>query len=108
MNDPSIGEPLAYMMWRDHGEPLAYIIYATGQWAVTEFGIENVRGPCLYSIAWNDLIPSRNWVDHMGCKNWVHMPSFEAVYKTAMEMKASHLQPRTLSDLSKRMSGDDA
>ena len=78
-------------MWKDHGEDLDSVICATGQWAGTRFGIENTRGPYLYSIPWADVLPSRKWPEHMAEKNWVHLPSFEAMHAKALDLKAKRV-----------------
>lgn len=90
-------------MWTAHGEQLDPVISATGQWAITEYGVENVRGPYLYSIPWADIRTQPktfDWTEHMAEKNWVHVPSFEAVYAKAVEMK------RTLTERSRAMTGE--
>lgn len=70
------------------------IIWRSLQWAVTDHGIENVRGPYHYHIAKGDLkitmgTPGRTWVHHMASKNWVDAELFEEAYERALEIHGS-------------------
>ena len=61
------------------------------QWAVTDYGIENVRGPYHYYIAKADLkipmgSPDRTWIDHMASKNWVDVGAFREAFSMALEI----------------------
>ncbi len=53
------------------------MIRAFGQWAVTEYGIENLSGPCRYDID-KSTLGHPWWSDHMREKNWVVASDFDA------------------------------
>ncbi len=60
------------------------VLWRNWQWAVTSYGIENVRGPYHYYIpkcAFDDW-----WPDHMAGKNWVDAEAFSECFAKAMEM----------------------
>ncbi len=70
------------------------ILWRNLQWAVTEYGIENVRGPYHYHIAKSDFhipmgTPDRTWVHHMASKNWVDAELFEEAFQHALEIYGS-------------------
>lgn len=70
------------------------ILFRNLQWAVTAYGLENVRGPYHYYIAKTDLkipmgSPDRTWVDHMASKNWVDVELFEEAFHRALEIHGS-------------------
>ncbi len=69
------------------------IRYRNRQWAVTEYGLENVAGPYHYHIPGTDLrIPmggDGTWVDHMSAKNWVDIDAFEDAFRRALEIHGS-------------------
>lgn len=76
--------------------PLAYkparwttdaIHYKNIQWAVTDFGIENVAGPYHYFIPFREIGVSIDWLDHMAGKNWVDIEEFEDAYDYAVDLK---------------------
>ncbi len=74
--------------WLDDVSP----ILAQGQqWAVTEFGIENIRGPYHYFIPKEDL-PKQlaeggyMWPYHMSSKNWVLADDFDDIFQRALEI----------------------
>jgi hypothetical protein len=58
------------------------IIRAFGQWAVTQFGVENLRGPCNYDIG-KAAVGHPWWSDHMADKNWVNKADFGAALSFA-------------------------
>jgi len=67
------------------------IRYRNRQWAVTAYGIENIRGPYHYYIPKSDLkitmgSPGRTWVDHMAEKNWVDVDAFSEAFNRALEI----------------------
>ncbi len=53
------------------------IIRAFGTWAVTEFGLENLSGPCSYDIG-KAALGAPWWSDHMREKTWVNGADFDA------------------------------
>jgi hypothetical protein len=66
------------------------IRYRNRQWAVTDYGIENIRGPYHYYIPKSDLkmrmgSPDRTWVDHMAEKNWVDVEAFQDAFQRALK-----------------------
>jgi hypothetical protein len=65
-------------------------LYGGSQWAVTEYGIENLSGPYHYHIPKSDLRMrmghAGTWVDHMAEKNWVDVDDFRDIYNRALEI----------------------
>jgi hypothetical protein len=63
------------------------VLWRNAQWAVTEYGIENVAGPYHY------YIPGPNfeewWPDHMSEKNWVDQGMFKDCYDRAARIHAA-------------------
>lgn len=66
------------------------VLFERGQWAVTEFGIENTCGPYHYALSWSDIsldiAPGKTWVDHMARKNWVVADDFRRAHDYAKLM----------------------
>lgn len=71
---------------------ISRVIFEQGQWAVTEFGIENTFGPYHYALSWSDIsqdiAPGKTWVDHMAQKNWVLADDFKAAHAYAKQAEA--------------------
>lgn len=66
------------------------VLFKNRQWAVTEFGIENITGPEHYYIK-KDLLPSageddRTLCQHMAGKSWVDDAAFEEAFDKAIEI----------------------
>ena len=66
------------------------VMFQNRQWAVTEFGLENIAGPYHYWISKADLFismgtPDRTWRDHMKSKNWVDEDQFNEAYDRAVK-----------------------
>lgn len=84
-------------MYQEHGCELDPVLYETRQWSVTEFGIENHRGPWHYYIPWADIRPTpkgaHGWEQHMAEKTWVDTASFNDAFRMALKMKLSGYQP---------------
>jgi hypothetical protein len=55
------------------------------QWAVTSYGIENVKGPYHYYIGRGDLRADW-WPSHMAAKNWVDGAAFRECFDKAREL----------------------
>ncbi len=55
-----------------------------GQWCVTAFGVENLRGPCSYEID-AAVLGHPWWSEHMREKNWVHGEDFDAALAFARD-----------------------
>lgn len=70
------------------------VFWRNAQWAVTSYGIENVRGPCHYFIEKRALRMSmgdrRDWRDHMAEKNWVISELFNECFAQALRIHAKH------------------
>jgi len=60
------------------------IIKCFGQWAVTQFGLENLSGPCDYDIS-KAALGHPWWSDHMREKNWVNGADFDAALQFARQ-----------------------
>lgn len=54
------------------------------QWAVTDYGIENVKGPYHYYIPKGSF--GDWWPDHMEAKNWVDAAAFNECFAKAKEL----------------------
>jgi len=84
-------------MYREHGSEIDPVLYQNQQWSVTEFGIENHRGPYHYYIPWADIRPTpegeHGWEQHMAEKNWVDAAAFNDAFRIANRMKISGYQP---------------
>lgn len=61
------------------------VLWRNGQWAVTTYGIENVKGPYHYIIGVRDLT-RENWPRHMAGKNWVDSVAFDECFIKAREL----------------------
>lgn len=55
------------------------------QWAVTTYGIENLKGPYHYHIVKSDL-DKPFWPSHMAAKNWVDGAAFRECFDKAREL----------------------
>jgi len=81
--DPIAKSALAKKYWKT-----SRVLFSNKQWAVTTYGVENVRGPGHYAIAKSDLIipmgEYRTWCDHMAEKNWVIPDLFNEAYEQAL------------------------
>ena len=68
------------------------VLFEQGQWAVTEFGIENMFGPYHYALSWSDISQdvawNLTWVEHMAQKNWVIANDFKAANDYARQVLA--------------------
>ena len=66
------------------------IKYRNRQWAVTEYGLENIAGPYHYYIPCTDLHirmgADGTWVNHMSAKNWVDIDAFNEAFQRALEI----------------------
>jgi hypothetical protein len=67
------------------------VLFRNRQWAVTEYGIENVAGPYHYYISkdqlpWTMGAEDRNWCHHMSEKTWVDDAAFDEVFEKAIEI----------------------
>jgi hypothetical protein len=60
------------------------VVWANSQWAVTEYGIENVAGPYHYYIDKERIFLGDHWLMHMDGKNWVILPLFAEAYVRAV------------------------
>ena len=71
---------------------ISRVLFEQGQWAVTEFGVENTFGPYHYALSWSDIsqdiAPGKTWVDHMTQKNWVLSDDFKAAHAYAKRVEA--------------------
>lgn len=69
------------MFWEDG---LSRIIWKNDQWAVTDFGLENIAGPYHYFIKRHTL-KQLDWPKHMMGKNWVIDDLFVEAYEKALQ-----------------------
>ena len=60
------------------------VIRCFGQWAVTEYGLENLSGPDSYEID-KAALHHAWWSEHMAEKNWVNRADFDAALDFARE-----------------------
>jgi hypothetical protein len=60
------------------------VIWANEQWAVTEYGMENVAGPYHYYINKDQIRLGDHWLSHMDGKNWVILPHFAEAHERAV------------------------
>lgn len=76
--------------YREPRWQVGHAMYRNRQWAVTDYGIENICGPYHYCIAKSDLSAKmgshRTWIDHMSEKTWVDTEAFEAAFNRAREI----------------------
>lgn len=72
------------------------VLWCNAQWAVTTYGIENVRGPYHYFIEAFLISDLRarghggDWRNHMAEKNWVDVQMFEECFEHALRIHAKH------------------
>lgn len=73
-------DPMPYL------DELSPVLWRNAQWAVTEYGIENVCGRYHYYIGKSQLSPSWRWIEHVGAKTWVDPELFAEAYAKAIEI----------------------
>jgi hypothetical protein len=66
------------------------VLFRNKQWAVTEYGIENIAGPYHYYIGKGQLHQIMgvrgDWRDHMAEKNWVDAEAFNECFVKALDI----------------------
>lgn len=62
------------------------VLWRNSQWAVTDYGIENVAGPYHYAIEAIAITAAHRWPDHMAGKWWVDRLAFEECYAQAVSL----------------------
>jgi hypothetical protein len=79
------------------GEALHPMIWRGKQWAVTEFGIENLDGTYVIEAKrLHENIDRHSWLAHMGEKTWVDTEDFATAWLVAIAVYGSKATPQQI------------